>query len=239
MVPLYVSFGDETFRDYVDITPDEFYARLKDASQAPKSSQPTPADFAAVYEELAGYEHVLAVMLSSKLSGTCESARLGAESAGDSRVTVIDSGVTSGGTVILADAIQRRLQAGTTMEEIDALVERFKRLRGLLFTVETLEYLVRGGPGRQGGRSRGPAPLRQAHPRLRRRRGRPAQTRPRPREGAGRVRAALPRGHRGLARPARRRRPRSGPAGRRRPSSRACAPRARTPRSTSSRRSAP
>ncbi len=68
-----------------------------------------------------------------------------AESAGDSRVTVIDSGVTSGGTVILADAIQRRLQAGTTMEEIDALVERFKRLRGLLFTVETLEYLVRGG----------------------------------------------------------------------------------------------
>ena len=145
MVPLYVSFGDETFRDYVDITPDEFYARLKDASEAPKSSQPTPADFAAVSEELAGYEHVLAVMLSSKLSGTCESARLGAESAGDSRVAVIDSGVTSGGTVILADAIQRRLEAGTTMEEIDALVERFKRLRGLLFTVETLEYLVRGG----------------------------------------------------------------------------------------------
>jgi len=145
MVPLYVRFGDETFRDYVDITPDEFYARLKDASEPPKSSQPTPADFAAVYEELAGYEHVLAVMLSAKLSGTYESARLGAESAGDARVTVIDSGVTSGGTVILADAIQRRLQAGTTMEEIDALVERFKQGRGLLFTVETLEYLVRGG----------------------------------------------------------------------------------------------
>ena len=145
MVPLYVRFGDETFRDYVDITPDEFYARLKDASEPPKSSQPTPADFAAVYEELAGYEHVLAVMLSAKLSGTFESARLGAESAGDSRVTVIDSGVTSGGTVILADAIQRRLEAGTTMEEIDALVERFKQARGLLFTVETLEYLVRGG----------------------------------------------------------------------------------------------
>ena len=84
-------------------------------------------------------------MLSAKLSGTYESARLAAESAGDARVTVIDSGVTSGGTVILADAIQRRLEAGTTMEEIDALVERFKRTRGLLFTVETLEYLVRGG----------------------------------------------------------------------------------------------
>jgi DegV family protein with EDD domain len=145
MVPLYVRFGDETFRDYVDIAPDEFYARLKDAPEAPKTSQPTPADFAAAYEELAGYEHILAVMLSAKLSGTCESARLAAESAGDARVNVIDSGVTSGGTVILADAIQRRLAAGTTMEEIQELVERFRRTRGLLFTVETLEYLVRGG----------------------------------------------------------------------------------------------
>jgi DegV family protein with EDD domain len=53
--------------------------------------------------------------------------------------------VTSGGTVILADAIQRRLDRGTDDEEIDALVERFQRERGLLFTVDTLEYLVRGG----------------------------------------------------------------------------------------------
>ena len=60
-------------------------------------------------------------------------------------MTAIDSGVTSGGTVILAEAIQRRLERGTTMEEVDALVERFRRTRGLLFTVETLEYLVRGG----------------------------------------------------------------------------------------------
>jgi DegV family protein with EDD domain len=60
-------------------------------------------------------------------------------------VRVIDSGVTSGGTVILADAIQRRLQRGTDDEEIDALVERFRRERGLLFTVDTLEYLIRGG----------------------------------------------------------------------------------------------
>ena len=58
---------------------------------------------------------------------------------------VIDSKVTSGGTVILADAIQRRLDRGTDDEEIDALVERFHRERGLLFTVDTLEYLVRGG----------------------------------------------------------------------------------------------
>ena len=58
---------------------------------------------------------------------------------------MIDSGVTSGGTVILADAFQRRLERGTTEEELQAVVERFRRTRGLLFTVETLEYLVRGG----------------------------------------------------------------------------------------------
>jgi fatty acid kinase fatty acid binding subunit len=145
MVPLYVRFGDETFREYVDISTDEFYRRLREAPEPPRSSQPTPADFAAAYEELAGYERILPVLLSAKLSGTFESARLGAEAAGDERVRVIDSGVTCGGTVILADAIQRRLERGTTDEEIDALVERFKATRGLLFTVETLEYLVRGG----------------------------------------------------------------------------------------------
>jgi DegV family protein with EDD domain len=145
MVPLYVSFAEETFRDYVDISPEEFYRRLREAPTPPKSSQPTPADFAAVFEQLKGYEKVLCVMISAKLSGTAESARLGAESTGDERVTVIDSAVASGGIVILADALQRRLERGATEEELSEVVDRFKRDRGLLFTVETLEYLMRGG----------------------------------------------------------------------------------------------
>ncbi len=145
VVPLYVRFGDETFREYVDISAEDFYRRLRTATEPPRSSQPTPADFASVYEELGEYEKILCLMISAKLSGTAESARLGAESAGDERVSVIDSGVTSGGTVILADALQRRLERGTTEEELQEVVEGFRRSRGLLFTVETLEYLVRGG----------------------------------------------------------------------------------------------
>ena len=144
MVPLYVRFGDEALREYVDITPEEFYRRLRESPEPPKSSQPTPADFSAVYEELAGYERIVAVLLSAKLSGTYESARLAAESSGRN-VTLVDSGVICGGAVILADALQRRLERGTTEEELLAVVERFRRTRGLLFTVETLEYLVRGG----------------------------------------------------------------------------------------------
>lgn len=145
IVPLSVSFGDETFRDHLDISAEDFYRRLAGASEPPKSSQPTPADFEAAYRELGAYERILAITLSAKLSGTFESARLGAESGGEGRVEVLDSGVTSGGTVILAEAVQRRLERGTTEEEIRELVERFRRTRGLLFTVETLEYLVRGG----------------------------------------------------------------------------------------------
>ena len=145
VVPLYVRFGDgEARREYVDISTAEFYRLLRESDQPPKSAQPSPADFAAAFEELSGYERILCVALSEKLSGTFASAELAAKDFGG-KVRVIDSRVTSGGTVILADAIQRRLDRGTDDEEIDALVESFRRERGLLFTVDTLEYLVRGG----------------------------------------------------------------------------------------------
>jgi fatty acid kinase fatty acid binding subunit len=145
VVPLYVRFGDEVAkREYVDMSSAEFYRRLRESQQPPKSAQPSPADFAAVYEELSGYERILCVVLSAKLSGTFASAELAARDFGE-KVRVLDSKVTSGGTVILADAIQRRLDRGTDDEEVDAVVERFHRERGLLFTVDTLEYLVRGG----------------------------------------------------------------------------------------------
>ena len=145
LVPLYVRFGSETFREYVDLSAEEFYRRLRESRESPKSSQPSPADFQQVFESLSEYEHVLCVVLSAKISGTYESARLAAEGVGNGRVRVVDSRVTSGGTVILADAIQRRLERGTDDSEIDAVVERFRRERGLLFTVDTLEYLIRGG----------------------------------------------------------------------------------------------
>ena len=145
VVPLYVRFGDEEAkREYVDMSTAEFYRRLRESDSPPKSAQPSPADFAAVFEELSGYERILCLVLSEKLSGTFASAELAAQDFGG-RVRVIDSRVTSGGTVILADAVQRRLDRGTDDDEIDTLVERFRRDRGLLFTVDTLEYLVRGG----------------------------------------------------------------------------------------------
>jgi DegV family protein with EDD domain len=145
LVPLYVRFGDETLRDHVDLSAEDFYRRLREASVSPQTSQPTPADFSAVFEALAAYERILCVLISGKLSGTVESALLAAQGDDASRVKVIDSESASGGIVILADAIQRRLERGTSEEEIDELAARFRGDAGLLFTVDTLDYLVRGG----------------------------------------------------------------------------------------------
>jgi DegV family protein with EDD domain len=145
VVPLYVNFGDESFRDGVDLTPAQFYERLREGPGLPTTSQPTPADFLARYEELAGYERIFAITIASQLSGTFQSAGTAGAELGDERVRTIDSGVASAAIEMLALAIQRRLDRGTSDEEVDAFVERFRRDRGLLFTVDTLEYLARGG----------------------------------------------------------------------------------------------
>jgi DegV family protein with EDD domain len=151
IVPLYVLFGAQSYRDYVDIGPAEFYDRLRGSEELPTTSQPTPQDFAAAYEELAGYERVLTLSVSAKLSGTYESAqRAAAKSTG--RVRVIDTETASAAIAMLGLAVQRRLERGTTDEEIDELVARFKRESGLIFTLDTLEYLARGGRiGRAAG----------------------------------------------------------------------------------------
>jgi len=144
MVPLYVRFGDESYRDYVELGPHEFYERLRTATTPPATSQPTPGDFAAAYEQLAGYERIFSVHIPETLSGTIQSARVAAEELGD-KVRAIDTGTASAAIAMLGFAIQRRLERGTTDEEIDALVATYKERAGLLFTVDTLEFLQRGG----------------------------------------------------------------------------------------------
>ena len=147
VVPLYVRFGDESFRDYVDIDPHTFYTRLRTVSSLPTTSQPTPQDFLAAYEELAGYERIYSLHLSARLSGTFRSAELAAEEAGGDRIRVVDTETASAAVTMLALAIQRRLRlaAGCSDEEIEALIERYKREAEILFTVDTLEFLAKGG----------------------------------------------------------------------------------------------
>ncbi len=145
VVPLYVRFGSESLRDNVDIAPADFYERLAAAPELPTTSQPTPQDFLTTYEELAGYERIWSIHLSAKLSGTYQSAALAAEELGGDKVRIVDTETASCACAMLALAIQRRLERGTTDAEIASLVDRFKARNGVVFTVGTLEYLQKGG----------------------------------------------------------------------------------------------
>jgi DegV family protein with EDD domain len=145
VVPLYVNFGTESFRDGVDLDSTQFYERLKSSPTLPTTSQPTPADFLACYRDLGAYERILSIHIASKLSGTFQSAGIAAAELGDGRVRTIDSETASAAIAMLGLAVQRRLERGTTDEEVDALVERYRETHGLLFTVDTLEFLARGG----------------------------------------------------------------------------------------------
>ena len=144
LVPLYVRFGDESYKDYVELGPDEFYVRLRTVDELPTTSQPTPGDFLAAYEQLGAYERIYSLHISAKLSGTFESGRTAASELGD-KVRMIDTETASAAITMLGLAIQRRLERGTTDEEIAGLVERYKDEHRLLFTVDTLEFLAKGG----------------------------------------------------------------------------------------------
>ena len=125
VVPLYVRFGDESFRDYVELSPTQFYARLRTAEELPTTSQPTPGDFLETYEGLPAYERIYSLHISAALSGTYQSATTAAAELGD-KVRTVDSESASAAIAMLGLAIQRRLDRGTTDEEIDALVRRFR-----------------------------------------------------------------------------------------------------------------
>jgi DegV family protein with EDD domain len=144
VVPLYVLFGDESLRDYVDLGPEQFYAQLASSPVMPTTSQPTPGDFLATYEGLGGYARIYSLHIGSTWSGTYGGAVAAAAQLGE-RVRVVDTRTASAAIAMLALAIQRRLDRGTTDEEIERLIERFHERHGVLFTVETLEFLQRGG----------------------------------------------------------------------------------------------
>lgn len=142
-IPLSVRFGTETLRDYVDITPTEFYRRLPLSRELPKTSQPSAGEFAELYASLAGYERVYSIHLSGKLSGTIESANLAASE--HPNVTVVDTHSVSVVSGMVADRVQELLGAGTTHDEIMRACDASGERSGVVVYLDTIEYLVKGG----------------------------------------------------------------------------------------------
>ena len=146
MVPLTVHFGDTHYRDWIDIRPDEFYKRLAASAALPTTSQPSPAEFAAAYVELAGSgcTEIVAVTLSAALSGTYESAVLGAKNA-PVPVRVVDSKRASQGTGLIVLAAVEARDHALSGEQVESRVREVAESSRLFFLLDTLEYLVKGG----------------------------------------------------------------------------------------------
>ncbi len=148
VVPQVLIWGEETFRDGVDIMPDDFYKKLETAKVMPTTSQVSIVDMKIAFEKLLdnGYD-VLGIFISSKLSGTMQSATQACEmlpkAAG--KIAIIDSNSTAmamGFHVLMA---ARAAQAGANLDDCRKLAEKARDHTGVFFVVDTLEFLRRGG----------------------------------------------------------------------------------------------
>jgi DegV family protein with EDD domain len=142
VVPLKVLFGEETFRDGVDMNNEEFFARLAASNKLPTTSAPSPGEFAEVYSRLSkDHDGCISIHIGRQLSATAEAARVGAESVEGFRVNVIDSE-----TVTMPMAFLCRVAAGcATLDEATAAVEeRIPNCR-VLALLDTLRYIEMGG----------------------------------------------------------------------------------------------
>jgi len=148
IVPLKVIFGEEEFVDGVTIQAPEFYKKLESSDVFPTTSQPSPGEFVSKYEEIgADVDGILSIHISSKLSGTYDSAiRASEELAGDGpEIRVIDGKSASMGTGLTVLAAARAARDGANLDEIAALAEDLVDRTHVLFLLDTLEYLKRGG----------------------------------------------------------------------------------------------
>ena len=146
VVPLYVRFGEESFRDYVELDPHGFYERLRTAAELPTTSQPTPQDFLSTYHALSGYERIYSLHISSRLSGTFQSASLAAAEVGRRPGAADRHGVGLGRHRDARDRDPGAARAGDDRRGDRGGSPSDYRERGeLLFTVDTLEFLAKGG----------------------------------------------------------------------------------------------
>ncbi|MGD2216410.1 MAG: DegV family protein [Gemmatimonadales bacterium] len=147
IVPLTVMFGDEAYLDQVDITQEEFLARLTDPGHPlATTSQPAPAHFDEAYRGAAEQANeVLGVMLSGALSGTLAQAQVAAGRFGDARIGIHDSCTASLGLGLRVLRAAELSEQGGSLDEISAELERLKERSGLYVTVDTLDYLQRSG----------------------------------------------------------------------------------------------
>lgn len=145
VVPLTLRFGDEEYIEGVTIQKKEFYQKLIESDVLPKTSQAVPADFSDIFEKIAvAGESAVVITLSSKLSGTWQSAMIAAREHEES-IYVVDSRNVAIGTAILAKLALRLVDEGMGAREIAERLEKEREKICLIAMLDTLEYLKKGG----------------------------------------------------------------------------------------------
>jgi len=146
VVPLVVTLDGKSYREGVDIQPDEFYRLLAGTDSLPVTSQPSAGDFAETYRRLAAVDpDILSIHISSGLSGTLNAARTGAGMVPEANVTVIDTKTLSAAAGWQVEAAARAAKAGWSMEQILGLMERIGDASESAYTLKELKYLIHGG----------------------------------------------------------------------------------------------
>ena len=147
VVPLYVRFGEEVYRDRVEITTEEFYRRLVSATDLPSTTQPTPNDFTEVFNNLAKEtDEILVIVVSSKLSGTYQSALQAKDSfKGECRIEIVDSLSVAMGMGLIVIAAVKAVQAGANLDEVAGLARGARSRIRVIAYFDTLKYLAKGG----------------------------------------------------------------------------------------------
>ncbi len=146
VVPLKVRFGDKSYKEGVDITPDQFYKLLEESKELPKTSQPSIQDFTDVYKRILDEgNEILSIHISSKLSGTFNAARMAAEHLETDKIKLIDSQHTSMILVFLAEHALEEIKKGKNLEEVYESTKALVPKMITRFTFWDIKYLVQGG----------------------------------------------------------------------------------------------
>jgi DegV family protein with EDD domain len=153
VIPLWLLWGDERFRDGVDIDPPTFYRRLQESKDFPTTSQPSAGEFEDFFRKAgADADAIVGIFISSKLSGTVPNAQAAQAQLPELSIRIVDSLTTSMSMGFIVLAAARAAAAGKSVDEVVAVAEQVRDQVRVLFTVDTLEYLHRGG--RIGGAKR-------------------------------------------------------------------------------------
>ena len=146
IVPLTIHLGDKSWKDYYDVEPDEYYELLRKSSAFPTTSQPTPQDFVNAYSPFVEKgEPILSVHLSSKLSGTFQSALLARSQFAGARIEVVDSLQASFALSMIVIICAEKANQGASLEEVADVARKIGPQIETYFSVDSLEYLHRGG----------------------------------------------------------------------------------------------